>query len=134
MRYLHRRLLAARVSVSLLTSGCRPHERHDTPRATINWSYELLSQPEQRLFAVLGVFIGGCRLEAAEAICGGFDDLDIDVLDDLTSLIDKSLVRQRVDPHGGCVTGCWKRCASLPWNNSRTRKRFAFDTLSGIAT
>ena len=86
----------------LLTRGAPDaHERHHTLRATINWSYELLSQREQGLFAVLGVFIGGCRLEAVEAIYGGADDLDIDVLDDLASLIDKSLVRRRVDPHSG---------------------------------
>ena len=44
-------------------------------RATIEWSYQLLSPTEQRLFAQLGVFVGGCELEAAEAVCG--DSVDV---------------------------------------------------------
>jgi predicted ATPase/class 3 adenylate cyclase len=63
-------------------------ERHATLRATIAWSYDLLDEDEQRLFASLSVFRGGCTLEAAEAVC------DVE-LDPLASLLDKSLLRRR---------------------------------------
>jgi predicted ATPase len=71
----------------LLTGGARDlPERQRTLRATIEWSYELLSPEEQRLFALLAVFRGGCTLEAAEDVAGA--DLDT-----LQSLVDKSLLR-----------------------------------------
>ena len=63
-------------------------ERHMTLRATIAWSYDLLDEVEQELFASLGVFRGGCTLETAELVC----DAD---LDPLASLLDKSLLRRR---------------------------------------
>jgi predicted ATPase len=63
-------------------------ERHMTLRATIAWSYDLLDEDEQTLFASLGVFRGGCTLETAEVVC----DAD---LDPLASLLDKSLLRRR---------------------------------------
>jgi predicted ATPase/class 3 adenylate cyclase len=62
--------------------------RHATLRATIAWSHDLLDETEQRLFARLSVFRGGCTLESAELVCEA--DLDI-----LASLLDKSLVRRR---------------------------------------
>jgi predicted ATPase len=72
----------------LLTGGARDvPERQRTLRATIEWSYELLSADEQQLFAKLGVFRGGCTLEAGEEVAGA----DVDTLQ---SLVDKSLVRQ----------------------------------------
>jgi predicted ATPase len=71
----------------LLAGGRRDlPKRHSTMRATIGWSYDLLSEPEQRLFTRLAVFVGSFELEAAEQIC----DAD---LDGMRSLIDKSLVR-----------------------------------------
>jgi predicted ATPase/class 3 adenylate cyclase len=71
----------------LLTGGARDApERQRTLRATIEWSHDLLSGSEQRLFARLAVFRGGCTLEAAEDIC----DADLDTLQ---SLVDKSLLR-----------------------------------------
>ena len=79
-----------------LTSGARDaEERQRTLRRTIDWSYDLLSPEEQRLFARLAVFVDGCRIEAAEAVC----DADAD-LDGLTSLVEKNLLRQRSDPDG----------------------------------
>jgi predicted ATPase/class 3 adenylate cyclase len=67
--------------------------RQQTLRSAIDWSYELLDEPERLLFARLAVFVGGCTLEAAEAVCDA-DDLGVDVLDAIGSLVDKSLVRQ----------------------------------------
>jgi predicted ATPase/class 3 adenylate cyclase len=77
----------------LLTGGSRTAmPRHQTLRALIDWSYDLLSEPERMLFRRLSVFAGGWTLEAAEAICTG-DDLDpYDVLDLLTQLVNKSLI------------------------------------------
>jgi predicted ATPase len=75
----------------LLTGGARDlPERQRTLRATIEWSYELLNNAEQRLFGALGVFRGGCALEAAEEVV----DADIDMLQ---SLVDKNLLRRTRD-------------------------------------
>lgn len=68
--------------------------RHQTLRATIAWSYELLDEQEQRLFRHLSVFTGGCSLVAIEAICATLGDITIPVLDGVTALLDKSLVLQ----------------------------------------
>jgi predicted ATPase len=72
--------------LDLLKGGRDSESRQQTLRATIEWSYDLLSADEQRLFAGLSVFAGGCTLEAAETVCGA--DLDV-----LQSLVDKSLIR-----------------------------------------
>ena len=74
--------------LDLLKGGRDADVRQQTLRATIEWSHDLLDPGEQRLLARLAVFRGGCTLEAAEAIC----DADID---QLQSLVDKSLVRLR---------------------------------------
>jgi predicted ATPase/class 3 adenylate cyclase len=70
--------------------------RQQTLRNTIAWSYNLLDAAEQRLFRRLSVFVGGCTLEAVEAVCAGASDGDEagQVLDSVASLIDKSLVQQ----------------------------------------
>lgn len=77
----------------LLTAGNRtalPH--HRTLRAAMDWSYDLLTEREQRLLARLSVFTGGWPLEAAEAVCAG-DGIDApEILNLLASLVDKSLV------------------------------------------
>jgi predicted ATPase len=72
--------------LDLLRGGRDAEARQRTLRATIEWSYELLTEEEQRLFAGLSVFAGGCTLEAAESVC----DADLDALQ---SLVDKSLLR-----------------------------------------
>jgi predicted ATPase len=68
--------------------------RHRTLRATFDWSHDDLSEDEQRVFRRLAVFAGGFTLDAAEAVCavGEVDGADIRTVDDLTSLVDKSLV------------------------------------------
>lgn len=77
--------------MELLTRGAADvHERQRTLRGTMEWSYELLDENEQRLFARLAVFSGGWSLPAAEAVCGGADEPD--VLETLASLVEKSLV------------------------------------------
>ena len=79
--------------LDLLKGGRDADERHATLRATIAWSYDLLDEEEQTLFARLAVFRGGATLENAEEVCGA--DLDT-----LASLLDKSLVRRRTDADG----------------------------------
>lgn len=77
----------------LLTGGSRSAlPRQQTLRAAMDWSYYLLSAQEQALFRRLSVFAGSFSLEAAEAICAGEPGEAYDVLDLLSSLIDKSLV------------------------------------------
>jgi predicted ATPase/class 3 adenylate cyclase len=73
--------------LDLFKGGRDADPRQQTLRATIEWSYELLGEPERQLFARLAVFAGGCTLDAAEEI------VDADV-DGLQSLVDKSLVRR----------------------------------------
>ena len=72
--------------LDLLKAGRGVDPRQQTLRATIEWSYELLTRDEQRAFYRLAVFRGGCTLEAADVV----PDADIDILQ---SLVDKSLVR-----------------------------------------
>jgi predicted ATPase len=72
--------------LDLLKGGRDSEARQQTLRATIEWSHELLSVDEQRLFARLAVFAGGWTLEAAETVCGA--DMDV-----LQALVDKSLLR-----------------------------------------
>jgi predicted ATPase/class 3 adenylate cyclase len=80
--------------LKLLTGGARElPERQQTLRAAIDWSHDLLSDDERALFRRLAVFVGGCTLEAAEAVCDPLGEFSSDVLDGLTSLVDKSLVR-----------------------------------------
>jgi predicted ATPase/class 3 adenylate cyclase len=80
--------------LSAVTSGPRSlPKRQQTLRAAIAWSYDLLSEPERRLFARLSVFTGGWTFEAAEAVCDP-ESFGLDALDGLTSLVDKSLVRR----------------------------------------
>jgi predicted ATPase/class 3 adenylate cyclase len=76
----------------LLTGGRGAVERHHTLRAAIDWSYELLSDRDRVVFQRLSVFAGGSTLHAAQAACAGGEGEDLDVVDALASLIDKSLV------------------------------------------
>src|SRR5450755_3417648 len=77
----------------LLTGGSRVAlERQQTLRALVSWSYDLLQQNEQILLDRLSVFVGGFELEGAEAVCGADPLMSDDVLDLVTSLVEKSLV------------------------------------------
>jgi predicted ATPase len=90
-----------RSRLQLLTGGARDMpERQQTLRAAIDWSYDLLTPAEQKVFRRLSVFVGGCTLEAAEAVCDAKGDLDLDLLDGMTSMVDKSLVQQIEPGHG----------------------------------
>jgi predicted ATPase/class 3 adenylate cyclase len=70
----------------------RAVQRHQTLRAAIDWSYELCSEPEQRLLARLAVFAGGCTRDAAEAVCVGGPIRPARVFELLVGLVARSLV------------------------------------------
>ena len=85
--------LASRLQ--LLTGGSRDlPQRQQTLRAAMDWSYDLLSAAEQKLFRRLSVFVGGCNLEGVESVCDTKGDLELDLLDGMASMVDKSLVQQ----------------------------------------
>ena len=103
IRSLPPQTLLARLDerLKLLTGGARDlDERQRTLRATIDWSYELLSLEEKALFVSLGVFVGGCRLDASEAVCGPRAEFGVDLLDGLNALVEKSLLWEQEDPDG----------------------------------
>jgi predicted ATPase len=82
-------------SLGLLTGGARDHAAHQqTLRSTIAWSYDLLQAAEQQLFARMAVFVGGSTLESIEAVCHSSGALELDILDGVSSLVEKSLLRQ----------------------------------------
>ena len=81
--------------LQLLTGGALDlPARQQTLRNTIDWSHDLLNEVEQKLFRRLAVFVGGCTLEAAEAVCNTRRDLGIDPFDGLSSLVDKNLIQR----------------------------------------
>jgi len=80
--------------LSLLSAGSRDlPERQQTLRGAIAWSYDILDESCRRHLDRLSVFEGGFDLPAAEAVCGPAEELGMDVLDGLVSLVDQSLVR-----------------------------------------
>jgi predicted ATPase len=76
----------------LLRGGHRSDPRHQTIRASLDWSHELLTGRERQLFARLSVFSGGFDLEAATAVCAGGGIVAGQVLDEIQGLVDKSLL------------------------------------------
>ena len=99
--------------LDLLKGGRDADPRQQTLRATIEWSYELSSRDEQRLFARLSVFAGGCTLEAAEEV-GGAD-------------LGHAAVARREEPRCAAPTsasGCSRRSASTPPSVSVTQARW----------
>ena len=80
--------------LELLRGGARDRpERQQTLRAALDWSFDLLDEEQQRVFARLGVFAGGFRLDAAQSIADG----DIDTVE---ALLENSLLRSEVQPDG----------------------------------
>lgn len=103
LKLLSPQALLARLEgrLQLLTGGARDlPERQRTMRSTIVWSYELLSPAEQALFRRVSVFVGGWTLEAAEQVCREAGALEPDILENLGSLLDKSLVSQEPASNG----------------------------------
>lgn len=85
--------------LQLLTGGALDlPERQQTLRKAIDWSHGLLNDAEQKLLRRLSVFGGGCTLEAAEAVCNTSRDLDMDLFEGLSSLVDKSLIQNSDEP------------------------------------
>ncbi|MGH9601964.1 MAG: ATP-binding protein, partial [Terriglobales bacterium] len=81
--------------LQLLTGGARDlPARQQTLRGAMDWSYGLLNVAEQKLFRRLSVFVGGYTLEAVEAVCDTKQDLGLDILDGMASMVDKSLAQQ----------------------------------------
>lgn len=84
--------LSHRLQLRLLAGGRDPLPRHQTMHALIDWSYDLLSVKERRLFSQLAVFSGGATLEAVTSTCSRGESDEWELLDLITSLVDKSLL------------------------------------------
>ncbi len=85
----------------ILRGGVRElPERQQTLRGAIDWSYELLGDSTKKLFRRLSVFVGGWTLDAAEAVCNVDNELGFDVMDEMETLVDNSLVSQTQDADG----------------------------------
>ena len=86
-------------------------------RATLDWSYGLLDAAAQILFAQLAVFVGGCTLPAAEAVCAAAGELPLTVLDGIVTLSDQSLLQLDLGPDGT------SRCTMLETIRAYARER-----------
>lgn len=85
-------------ALDILTSGAKDlPERHQTLRATIDWSYTLLNESEQRLFSRMAVFSDGFTLDGLESVCYDNKDTAFLMLDELESLIDNGLVEKTAE-------------------------------------
>ncbi|MBA2643687.1 MAG: adenylate/guanylate cyclase domain-containing protein [Actinobacteria bacterium] len=122
--------ILARLSsrLDLLKGGRDADPRQQTLRATIEWSYYLLSPAEQQLFARLSVFAGGCTLEAAEEVA----DADLDTMQ---SLVEKSLLRFTPSDTGSryWMLETIREYAGEVLDELETEKRFA-DHFSAVVT
>ena len=100
VRHLPVAALLARLDrqLVLLAGGpCDQPARLQSMRDAIAWSFDLLTSDEQALLQRLAVFVGGCTLEVAESVCG---EVARDVLEGLSSLVDKSMLQQEVKARG----------------------------------
>jgi predicted ATPase len=75
-------------------------ERQQTLRSAIDWSYDLLGDSTKRLFRRLSVFVGGWTLDAAEVVCNLDNDLGFEIMDEMETLVDNSLLLQSTDADG----------------------------------
>lgn len=81
--------------LQVLTGGAQDLPmRQQTLRNTLQWSYDLLNENERRLFRRFSIFVGGCPLEAVEAVSAALGDVELNVLDIVASLLDKSLLQR----------------------------------------
>ena len=97
----HILLVRLKQGFEVLTGGRQDTPAHQqTLRATITWSYNLLSAEEQSIFRYLSIFVGGCTLEAAEAVGTAASENVTPILDVISSLIDNSLLVQREQEAG----------------------------------
>jgi predicted ATPase/DNA-binding XRE family transcriptional regulator len=102
VRFLGPATLLSRLDRALSSAWGRDlPERQRTMRATLDWSHDLLSEPERELFRRLSVFAGGFTLEAAEAVGGGEGEAKEEVLDLLGALVEQSLVVVQPPEEGG---------------------------------
>ena len=126
----------------MLTGGARTAvRRQQTLRASVDWSHALLSEPEQVLFRRLAVFYGGFDLDAAQALAGEAGEMErYQVLDQLTLLVDKSLVVAEDTPHGTRYRlletvrqyAQEKLHESREGNDVRTRHRDHYTAMAGL--
>jgi predicted ATPase/DNA-binding CsgD family transcriptional regulator len=101
-------LARMRYRLPLLTGGTQDlPARQQTLRNTLEWSYSLLNSDEQCLFRRMAVFVGGCTLEALEAVCNREGVSALEILDRVGSLLDKSLL------YRGTKGGSEPRCMML---------------------
>ena len=91
--------LANRLDILEAANRDQP-QRQRTLRAALDWSYDLLTAAEQRLFRRLGIFVGGFALTSLAEVCDADGALGVDPLDGLESLFDKSLIRRELAPGG----------------------------------
>ena len=100
----------------LLTGGGRDQpQRQQTMRDAIAWSYDLLTAEQQTLFRRLAVFAGGCTLEAIEGVVNASGALGIDTLEGVTSLVEKSLLRQEGGPGRAPRFGMFETVREYGW-------------------
>ena len=88
---------ALNTRLKVLVGGARDlPARQRTLKSAIEWSYGLLSDVEQKVFRRLSVFVGGCTLEGAMAVCAAPGDLaeDVDFSEVLAALVDKHLLQE----------------------------------------
>jgi len=85
--------------LSLLTTGQQSAPtRHQTLRNTLEWSYSLLNENEQRVYRILSVFVGGCTIQSVEAVVHSMGNPPPDVIECMASLLDQHLIQQSEPP------------------------------------
>lgn len=108
--------------LALLTRGPRDlPDRHQTLRATIDWSYRLLDVGTQLLFERLAVFADGWTLEAAEQVCADVGDLTVTVLDGLHDLLDKHLLTHTLGADGDMRFAMLQTIHEFAWERLAAR-------------